>query len=63
LFNLTHDLTVRCDLANPNYDIVKFILMISRHQHSEQEVRNAIDDIFSQPNMDIFMMKLAIFTK
>jgi len=60
---LTHDLIVRCDLSNPSDDIVKFILKISRHQHSEQEVRNAIDDIFSQPNMDICMMKLAIFTK
>jgi len=60
---LTHDLIVRRDLASPNEDIVKFILLLTGHQHSEHQVRTAIDDIFSQPNMDICMKKFAIFTK
>jgi len=60
---LTHDFRVRRDLARPNDDIVKFILLLTGHKHSEHQVRTAIDDIFSQPNMDICMKKFAIFTK
>lgn len=48
------------DLANPSDDIVKFMAGIT---YSEQRVRTAIDDIFSQPNMDAVVKRLAIFTK
>ena len=59
---LTHDFRTRLDLASPSDDIVKFIQLLSGHKCSEQEVRTAIDDVFSQPNMDC-LWKLAIFTK
>jgi len=60
---LTHDLRTRLDLANPSDDIVKFMRLLSGSKYSEQQVRTAIDDIFSQPNMDAVVKRLAIFTK
>ena len=60
---LAHDFRTRVDLANPSDDIVKFIRMLSGRRYSEEEIRTAIEDIFSQPNMDSFMRELAIFTK
>jgi len=60
---LTHDFRTRLILASPSDDIVKFFWMLSGYKSSEQQVRTAIDDVFSQPNMNICMRKLAIFTK
>ena len=60
---LTHDLRLWRDLANPSNGVVKFIRMLSDYKCSEQQVRAAIDDIFSQPNMDVCMKKLGIFTR
>lgn len=60
---LTHDFRTRLNLASPSDDIVKFFCMLSAYKCNEQQVRTAVDDIFSQPNMDICMRKLAIFTK
>jgi len=60
---LTHDLRTRLDLANPSDDIVKFMRLLLGSKYSEQQVRTAIDDIFSQPNMDAVVKRLAIFTK
>jgi len=60
---LAHDMRMTIDLASPSDDIVKFFWMLSSHEYNEEHVRTAIDDIFSQPNMDNGMRKLAIFTK
>ena len=60
---LTHDLRLWRDLASPSEDIVKFIRLLSGHKYNEQQVRAIIDDIFTQPNVDVCMKKLAIFTK
>jgi len=60
---LTHDLRIKRDLSNPSDDVVKFIILLTGHAFSEREVRAAIDDVFSQPNMDTIMKKLAIFVK
>jgi len=59
---LIHDFRTMLDLANPSDDIVKFIRLLSGHKYSEQQVRTAVDDVFSQPNVDC-MWKLAIFTR
>jgi len=60
---LKHDLRVTRDLSNPSDGVVKFIQLLTDGRSSEREVRAAIDDIFSQPNMDICMKKFAIFAK
>jgi len=57
------DLQVRRDLSDPSDGLVKFVQLMTEHKFSESEVRTAIDDIFSQPNMHSSMNKLAIFTK
>ena len=55
------DMEIRHDLSEPSDDIVKFIQMITGR--SESEVRDVIDDVFSQPSMHVSLRKLAIFTK
>ena len=60
---LKHDLRITRDLSNPSDEVVKFIQLLTDGRSSEREVRAAIDDIFSQPNMDICMKKIAIFAK
>jgi len=57
------DLQFRRDLANPSDDVVKFVQMRIRHLANESEIRAAIDDIYSRPNMDVCVSKLAIFRK
>jgi len=55
------DLIVRRALPNADDDDVKFIQLLTGR--SASEVRTAIGDIFSQPNMDMYVNKLAVFTK
>ena len=42
---------------------MKFIQLIVGPKFSESAVRAAIDDIYSQPNVDVSMKKLTIFAK
>ena len=58
---LQQDMEIRRDLSEPSDGIVKFIQMISGR--CESEVRDVIDDVFSQPSMHVSLRKLAIFTK
>ena len=60
---LTHDIIGTRDLSNPSDDVVKFISLLTDHKFDERQVRAAIDDVFSQPNMDISPRKLAVFAK
>jgi len=60
---LTQDFRMMIDLVNPSDDIVKLFRLLSGHKYSEQQVRSAIDDIFSVPNTDTCTRKLAIFTR
>jgi len=55
------DVEVRHDLSNPSDDIVKFFQLLTGRV--ESEVRAAIYDVYSRPNMHVSMRKLAIFTK
>ena len=55
------DLEVRRDLSDPSDDIIKFFKLLTGRV--ESEVRAAIDDVYSRPNMHVSMRKLAIFTK
>lgn len=60
---LKQNLEIRRDWANPSDGVVKFIRMRIDNRFSESEIRAVIDDVFSQPNMDVALSKLAIFTK
>jgi len=60
---LKQDFAVTRDLSNPSDDLVKYIEMTTNHKFSESEVRTAIDDIFSQPAMNVSPNRLAIFKK
>ena len=60
---LKHDLRLVCDLSDPSDDVVKFVQLITAGRASECEVRAAIDDIYSQPNVTIWPKKFAIFAK
>ena len=60
---LTQDFRMMIDLVNPSDAIVKLFRLLSGHKYSEQQVRSAIDDIFSVPNTDTSTRKLAIFTR
>lgn len=60
---LSRDLRITRDLSNPSEDVVKFIALLTDYKHTEREVRAAIDDVYSRPNMDVCVKKLAIFTK
>jgi len=57
------DVEQRCDYSNPTDAVVKFIHLMVGHEFQESEVRQAIVDIFRQPNMDVYVQKLAVFTK
>lgn len=57
------DVEIRCDLSNPTDGIVKFIQLMVGDKFGESEVRAAIDDVFSQPNMHFYLKKMAVFTK
>ena len=54
---------VQRDLSNPSEGLVKFVQLMTDQKFAASEVRAAIDDIFSQPNMNISMSRLAIFAK
>jgi len=57
------DVEQRCEYSDPSDGVVKFIQLMVGQEIAESEVRRAIVEIFSQPNMDIYVQKLAIFTK
>jgi len=60
----TRDVELRYDYADPSDGLVKFARMMIGHDRcSESQVRAAIDDIWSRPNMDVQMAKLAAFAK
>jgi len=54
-------LEFRRDLRDPSDGLVKFLRM--RTGASDTQVRAAVDEIFSRPDADVSVHKLAIFTK
>jgi len=57
------DLQIHRDLSNPSDGVVKYLQMRTDQKFTESEIRAVINDIYSQPNMDFCVHKLAIFTK
>ena len=57
------DFEVRRDLSNSSDELVQYFQMATEHKFSDAEVRTAIDEIFSQPDMHVSPNRLAIFTK
>ena len=64
-FHVVHSqhLKVHVDLSNPSDDVVRYFERVTKHKVSGAEIRAAIDDIFSQPNVNIHTRKLAIFRR
>ena len=57
------DFTLQRDLSDPDDGVVQYIQICTGHRHSDADVRTAIDDVYSQPDMKVSRKKLAIFTK
>lgn len=55
------DLKIAQDLSNPSDGIVKAFQLLTGQD--ESQVRAAIDDVFTQPDMHVSLRKFAIFTK
>jgi len=51
------------DLSNPSEDVVKFVELLRHRTVSHEEIRTAIAEIFSQPDLCIYHKRLAIFEK
>jgi len=58
---MKQDFGVPRDLSSPSEDLVKYIQRMTGR--AESEVRAAIDDIYSRPNMKVSPNRLAIFAK
>lgn len=60
---LTRSITGRRDLSNPTDDVLKYIELLLDRTILHEEIRTAIADIFSQPNLRNYKKILAIFQK
>jgi len=59
---LTQSIIGKRDLLNPNEDVVKYVqLLLHRTTVSDEEIRTAIADIFSQPDLCNYNKRLAVF--
>ena len=60
---LTRSIAGKRDLFNPSDDVVKYVELILNCTVSQEEIRAAIGDIFSQPEWCTYNKRLAIFQK
>ena len=60
---LTQSIIGKRDLVNPSEDAVKFMELIFHHTVSQEEIRTAIAEICSQPDLCNYNKRLAIFQK